>query len=215
VVTGGSDIQEKWTAAQIIERRFHCDEHPSLPPLAQRRAQEAAMRRLYAGLLRIPFTGERAAGQPFPSVTDFGCGPESLLLCTDVDHAHSVAVDPLEFSEEDERRYRDLCIRRDRVKGEAFHDQQTEESWLYNCLQHVEDPTGLLVRAAQTARNVVRIFEWVDVPPDALHLHVIRAGAIEEVLRDHGFGRLYVTTGVSSHNPYWTQSFYAAVWEKL
>lgn len=200
----------RWEAAQRGERTFHCDEHPRLPALAVRRLQEEEQRAWYAGMLRIPLW---PAGEPRDvSVTDFGCGPSSLLLATAWRVAGSVASDPLRFTTADEARYAAAGLVRMYDPVEAHAGPPTDEVWAYNVLQHVQDVELGLAAYARTARTAIRVFEWCRVPTDTLHLHVLTEERLRGPLLAAGWVERRVACGTARHVPYWTQDFYAAVW---
>jgi hypothetical protein len=198
-----------WVHAQTGERRFHCDDVPGWWSVADRRAHEAEMRAWYAGMLRIPL-GPTVRNR---TVTDFACGPDSLLHVSRCwTEAH--AVDPLTFTDEDEARYRDAGIVRHIGTAEAYDKPQTDEAWAYNCLQHTYDWAMALRGIARTARHTVRLFEWVEVPTDELHLHTLTEPALRNVLTSEGFREVLFVRGESAEHPHWAQRFYASVWER-
>ena len=47
-----------------------------------------------------------------------------------------------------------------------------DEVWFFNILQHTIDPHALLEKAKRCAR-LIRVFEPIDCPVDAMHLHVL------------------------------------------
>jgi hypothetical protein len=204
-------IQARWIAAQVGERQFHCDYVDAWGPhadVAIRRTREAQMRHWYAGMLGIPVQVE-----PMHSVTDFACGPESLLL-THPQHAQMVAVDPLRFTDADEARYAAAGITRVVAPMEQYNGQ-TDEVWLYNCLQHVIDWDAALRVACRTARHYLRLFEWVEVPTDALHLHTLEASAMYNILCTEGFRAQQNIEGQHAMYPGSPTRFIAGVWERV
>jgi hypothetical protein len=204
-------MQARWIAAQIGERRFHCDyvdAWGSHADVAPRRAREEIMRHWYAGMLRIPHTVQTDA-----SVTDIGCGPNSLLL-TYPTTGQMIAVDPLRFTDADEDAYARAHIARHIGAAERYDGPLTDEVWLYNCLQHVIDWERVLTVACQTAQNVVRIFEWIDVATDALHLHRLAEPDLRRVLHHNGFREQHMVRGETANDIYAPTRFYAALWER-
>jgi len=198
-----------WVKAQAGERSFHCDEDGwGGSTLAERRAREQIQRGVYAGLLGIGYEVAPA------SVTDIGCGPESLLLIAPA--ARMVAVDPTAFLPEDEARYAAAGITRAIVPAEEYVGPQTEEVWMYNCLQHTIDPMKVLGVVTAHAAARIRIFEWTHVPTDALHLHKLSEAQLIGALQRAGFtpersvlGRLEERPGTRP------TSFYAGVWRRV
>jgi hypothetical protein len=103
------------------------------------------------------------------SVIDLGAGPCSLLLKC-VNCWNCKAVDPLTFPAWIAMRYRDAGIRYEQEQAERITDTGFDEAWIYNVLQHVEDPE-LVIRRAQRAAKVVRVFEWLGIADGIGHLH--------------------------------------------
>jgi hypothetical protein len=204
-------VEARWIAAQAGERTFHCDDVEGWganTSAAARRIQEAKMRAWYAGMLGIPLSVDS-----FDSVTDFACGPESLLL-THPQTGRMVAVDPLEFLPEDEARYAREGIERVVLPMELYTGEATTEVWMYNCLQHVMDWEAALRVVCRTALERVRMFEWVGVPTDSLHLHTLEEGAMRNVMVSEGFRELSMVRGERGLYPYTPTAFYSGVWER-
>jgi hypothetical protein len=114
------------------------------------------------------------------SVLDIGGGPVSLLLKC-VNRGICWVVDPGDYPEWVRERYEHTGIGYDWNPGEVLMDdalipQRTgwDEAWIYNVLQHVDDP-ALVVRNARKAANIVRIFEWLDIEAYEGHPHKLTA----------------------------------------
>ncbi len=113
------------------------------------------------------------------SVLDVGGGPMSMTLrCWDA--SHLVVVDPCNWPASVERRYRNYGIQFIREAGEeldklALSTEQYDEVWVYNVLQHTQEPQIVVNNAvARVARGgVLRIFEWLNIPADECHPHVL------------------------------------------
>jgi hypothetical protein len=205
-------IEQRWIAAQVGERRFHCDYMHEWGPHADpnvRRVREAASRAWYAGMLEIPYAVPEGA-----SVTDFCCGPQSLLT-TYPTTGRMVAVDPLRFTDEDERTYATRGIERAVMPAERYAERPTTEAWCYNGLQHVMDWEAALRAVCHAARDTVRIFEWVGVPTDSLHLHTLEVQPMQAVLQSEGFLERSVVVGHRAHAYGEPSAFYAAVWGRV
>jgi hypothetical protein len=211
---------EEWVKAQKGELAFHVAERPGQRPLTVRRAEEARMQRWYAGMLSIEVGTQRRPRPPHgPSVTDFGGGPASLLLQS-VGWGRAIVVDPLTFTEADEERYRSSGILRSCARAEEYGGIATDESWCYNCLQHVVDWRVALHRIAETARQRIRLFEWVNVPTDKLHLHTLAADEIVGKLAALGFRDDWRVAGHARKlgaggRGGWSQDFYAGVFTRF
>lgn len=115
------------------------------------------------------------------SILDIGGGPVSMLLkCHDA--GPSFVVDPLldDYPEHIDMsydpaypkwvtgRYHEKGITVVRSRGEDLtpdigEPDAFDECWIYNCLQHVDDP-ALVLKNALTVCRKLRIFEWVNQP---------------------------------------------------
>ena len=106
------------------------------------------------------------------SVTDIGSGPWSLLLRC-YNSGGLIAVDPIPWPTSVLRRYATYNIQFIQKGGEDVGDlPMADEVWIYNCLQHVEDPIKVLANAKKIGRRI-RIFEWLNTPVDTYHLHTL------------------------------------------
>ena len=104
------------------------------------------------------------------SVIDIGGGPTSMLLKT-VNLKNGLVVDPLSYPKWTHERYRAKGIEVSVMRGEDFafdYIEKYDEAWIYNCLQHTDDPE-LIIKNALNAAKILRIFEWVDIPPHDGH----------------------------------------------
>lgn len=212
------DAATRWQDAQIYERAYHCDPDG----IAARRATSRMHRRWYAAMLDIPAKCDAGF---FPDLTprvvaEFGSGPLGMILETPLAAPGSLAIDPLTFLPEDEARYEKAGMQRLVTPGEWVPEEVAfEEAWICNCLQHTMDPDAV-IRAALRATSAVRVFEWVNVPPDRLHLHTLTEGRITGPLVQAGFVCVGETRGerAKRHPIYgdeWRQAFYAGVWVRL
>lgn len=135
------------------------------------------------------------------SVVDFGCGPVSMLLKT-FNGGELVGVDPCDYPEWVDARYLAHGVEVFRQTGESVEwDEKTfDEAWIYNCLQHVEDPAKIISNMRKCAR-LIRLFEWVDMPPTIGHPHMLNAtvldrwlggrGTVENINENGAVGRCY------------------------
>lgn len=112
------------------------------------------------------------------SVLDLGGGPTSMLLKTQTT-GRRVVVDPCPYPEWVVVRYYANGIEYRRAPAETFDDAQVfDECWIYNVLQHVEQP-ALVARAAKSCARVVRVFEWIDFPPHMGHPHELKSATLD------------------------------------
>jgi len=104
------------------------------------------------------------------SVIDIGGGPASLLLKSIRDKSCTV-VDPCEYPDWVKKRYEEARIVHFQEKGENISlIVHYDEAWIYNCLQHTDNPAIICENALKVAK-IVRIFEWVDTGVHEGHPH--------------------------------------------
>ena len=117
------------------------------------------------------------------SVLDIGGGPVSLLLkCVNV---RGTVVDPIQFPGWVYARYNCAGIEWAIEKGEDVNEEGFDEVWLYNVCEHVDDPE-LVIQNAQRAGKLIRIFEWIDTPPNIGHPHTLTERWLNEMLGGEG-----------------------------
>lgn len=132
------------------------------------------------------------------SVLDIGGGPASLLLkCVNV---NGKVVDPLDFPKWVYDRYELAGIAYELVPGEELNEAGYDEVWIYNVLQHVEDPEKIIENAMKAAK-LIRIFEWVGMKPSPGHKTLSESdlnrwlggeGKVEQLTGQNGcFGKAY------------------------
>jgi 2-polyprenyl-3-methyl-5-hydroxy-6-metoxy-1,4-benzoquinol methylase len=125
------------------------------------------------------------------SILDIGGGPTSLLL-----KCHSggrqVVVDPCSYPEWVRARYEAAGIEYIVELGEYLNylkaiieRDRFDEAWIYNVLQHTDDPAEI-IHHARTFAKAVRIFEWVEIPAHPGHPQELKPGLLSEWLG--GFG---------------------------
>jgi hypothetical protein len=116
-------------------------------------------------------------------VLDIGGGPTSLLLkCVNVE---GTVLDPLLLPEWVKSRYQVTGIELLRGTGESVIVDGFDECWIYNVLQHTENPE----KVAQNARNaakLIRLFEWIDTPMNEGHPHSLTKGLLDGWLCGEG-----------------------------
>jgi hypothetical protein len=102
-------------------------------------------------------------------IVDIGGGPSSMLLkCKNL--VEGLVIDPIDYPQWTKDRYASHNIKVLVQGGEIAPVDTWDEAWIYNCLQHTEDPK-LIIRNALSKAQVVRIFEWIDIPPHEGHPH--------------------------------------------
>jgi 2-polyprenyl-3-methyl-5-hydroxy-6-metoxy-1,4-benzoquinol methylase len=116
------------------------------------------------------------------SICDIGGGPISILLHYKT--VNSVVVDPLPIPEIFKENYSRHGLAFVPMKAEdflsSFIGQKFDEVWIYNCLQHVQDPE-LILSLVHKVAPVLRISEPCNYPPNELHPHLFTPEYIWDV----------------------------------
>lgn len=169
----------KWQQAQKWEKEWW--------NACQNTYYEEMKQLLYAekmGLVRVP-----DAKTPYRfdlreiSVLDIGGGPVSLLLkCVNV---RGKVVDPLPLPKWVKERYKLVGIECEQIKAENIKEKGFDEVWIYNVLQHAENPQKI-IQNARRAGKIIRIFEWMNTPPSEGHPHTLTEKELNEWLNGEG-----------------------------
>jgi 2-polyprenyl-3-methyl-5-hydroxy-6-metoxy-1,4-benzoquinol methylase len=108
------------------------------------------------------------------SVLDIGGGPCSLLLKA-AGGGSLVVMDPLPAPPWIRLRYHEACITQDFLAGEAemTFPGPYDEVWIYNVLQHTENPQRVAKNALTALKpgGTLRVFEWIDTEINEAHPH--------------------------------------------
>jgi hypothetical protein len=157
------------------------------------------------------YMGLRRKGYSFDvggnSIIDIGGGPTSMLLKTINLGQRGTVIDPLKYPDWIYARYAAKRITPIVIRGEDLiikhFAKGYDEAWIYNCLQHTDDPE-LIIKNALSAAKTLRIFEWVNVPAHDGHPIELTKNKLDEwigkegqtiMLADAGcFGRAYFNT---------------------
>jgi glycosyltransferase involved in cell wall biosynthesis len=137
-------------------------------------ADEEAKQVFYADQMGVPRWGSHLVGAVFDaggkSILDIGGGPVSLLLrCKN--RGRSLVVDPIRWPDWIHERYRTAGITYLQMYAEDLDlIERFDEVWIYNVLQHVQDP-ALVIHRARAHGKVVRVFEWIDAEVNVGHPH--------------------------------------------
>lgn len=107
------------------------------------------------------------------TILDIGGGPVSMLLKAKNLKAGFVC-DPTPYPKWVSERYTAKKITLWKGEGETEQDTTYDEVWIYNVLQHVRDPEKIIQNALRAA-PVLRLFEWIDIPPHEGHPHMLTA----------------------------------------
>lgn len=109
------------------------------------------------------------------SVLDIGGGPTSMLLKCE-NRGRSKVADPCDYPSWVVNRYTEARIAYVKIQGEELLPgkkipgkiDKWDEVWIYNVLQHTEDPKRI-IRNAKLLGKTIRIFEWLDIPAHEGH----------------------------------------------
>lgn len=144
--------------------------------------QEELKQTVYARLMKIDYDLRGS------SVLDIGGGPISLLLkCRN--RGNCYVVDPLKVPEWVKQRYRENNIIFASRKGEELQNHpKVDETWIYNVLQHTENPE-LVIQNARKCSKIIRIFEWIEEPISDGHIHTLHEEELNKWLG--GYGKTY------------------------
>jgi SAM-dependent methyltransferase len=106
-------------------------------------------------------------------IVDIGGGPVSLLLKTSA--ARKVVADPCDFPNWVYKRYEHNNVYPIKIGGEELDKYITREDfdevWLYNVLQHTQDPYKIFKNAYDALKpgGTFRFLDWVDTPTNTAH----------------------------------------------
>jgi len=101
------------------------------------------------------------------SILDVGGGPTSMLLLAE-GYDLATIVDPCEYPKWTIERYKEIGIEFIKEKGEnlleisQISSRVYTECWIYNVLQHVEDPAKIVSNIRKVSR-IIRVFDWLEV----------------------------------------------------
>jgi hypothetical protein len=121
------------------------------------------------------------------NIVDIGGGPYSILLkCKNL--GKCFVVDPNHYPLWVNERYKIKGITVLEKMGEKIKPKdfpEIDEVWIYNCLQHVENPEKIIQNAKKIGK-IVRIFEWLEIGLDNGHLHVLHEDEMNKWLGGNG-----------------------------
>jgi hypothetical protein len=112
-------------------------------------------------------------------IVDLGGGPSSMLLKVAHDVTGSMVLDPIEYPAWTQARYAHRGIRIHVGDAEDVIFAGFQEAWIYNCLQHTHDPQRI-IRNALMAAPILRLFEWIDIPPHEGHPQMLTEALLNE-----------------------------------
>jgi len=161
---------------------------------------------VYANFMGIPIIGYSFdAGEK--RILDIGGGPVSMLLkCRKL--VEGKVCDPIDYPKWTKERYNSHNISVNVISGEDVNETGWDEVWIYNCLQHV-DSVEKIINNAKRAAPVLRIFEWINIPPHPGHPHMLTKEILDKLIAVPGSGTVTLSErgcygtayyGVFKHN---------------
>jgi hypothetical protein len=95
------------------------------------------------------------------SILDVGGGPVSMLLkCRNLKQGH--IVDPCDYPAWTIERYKCAHITVSKCQAEEMDVTGFDEVWMYNLLQHVQNPAKIVANSLK-AGKIVRVFDWLEI----------------------------------------------------
>jgi glycosyltransferase involved in cell wall biosynthesis len=117
-------------------------------------------------------------------VIDIGGGPVSMMLKTP-QILEGKVYDPSTYPDWTIERYKEHNITYVKLGGEQVNEEEYDEVWIYNCLQHTQDPE-LIIQNAKRAAKTLRIFEWLDTPQEIGHPQILTQENLEKWIGQKG-----------------------------
>lgn len=121
------------------------------------------------------------------SVVDIGGGPFSMLYGYP-ERGRCAVVDPLPIPQDCVDRYRQGGIEFLQLPAEVYMREYSgpkfDEAWIYNCLQHVQDPIAILSAVPKCAK-VLRICEPMETIVEMYHPHSFGVDEFIGLIRKH------------------------------
>lgn len=168
------DYNNKW---QLIKKKFWGN--------CMNTFDEEQKQYKYAELMGLKCSGYSFQLDEPSKILDIGGTPVSILLKTNKILPHSLIVDPLmnEYPLWIKERYKhaniDTCnLFLDQI--EKINDN-FDETWIYNVLQYTTDPVKILKNIKKKSR-ILRIFEWIDIPPNNGFKHMLTEKMLNNAL---------------------------------
>ena len=119
------------------------------------------------------------------NILDLGGGVTSMLLKAINRGSDCIVVDPILAKCPkwvlDRYASADIFYTSQMAEAVDIKAKKFNEVWLYNVLQHVQDPIAVLKTAKRLGKSI-RIFEWLDTPPHEGHPNTITKEMIDKVL---------------------------------
>ena len=124
-------------------------------------------------------------------IVEGGAGPRGSILNTKGNFKRGIVVEPLidRWPPEIRKDYEDIGVEIiDAPYEDLDIDEQVDETWFFNVVQHVLDPTEQLELAKKTSK-VVRVFEGLCQTTDQAHPWTVSEELFTNVFGD--FGKIF------------------------
>ena len=124
-------------------------------------------------------------------IVEVGAGPRGSILHTKGNFKRGVIVEPLidRWPAEIRKDYEDIGVEIVVAPYEDLEiDEEVDETWFFNVVQHVFDPKEQLELAKKTSKTI-RVFERIGRLTDIAHPHYITKETFTDVLGD--FGKIF------------------------
>ena len=124
-------------------------------------------------------------------IVQVGAGPRGSILSTEGNFKRGIVIEPLidRWPSNIRGDYEKVGIEIIAAPYEDLDiDEQVDETWFFNVVQHVFDPKEQLELAKKTSK-AVRIFESIGSVTDTAHPHFITPETFTDVLGN--FGKIY------------------------
>ncbi|HEX5321811.1 MAG TPA: hypothetical protein VFW46_21820 [Stellaceae bacterium] len=138
---------------------------------------------VYARMMGIARSG-RGFDAGGKRILDIGGGPVSMLLKAD-NLPLGMVCDPILYPDWVIARYAAKGIVFLNLPGEELRNFGWDEVWIYNVLQHTRDPARIIENAYKAA-PVIRLFEWIDIPPHQGHPQMLTEAGLTKWLGSEG-----------------------------
>jgi len=151
---------ERWHEAQEGERRFHNNHNQSF--VSMRTMYESSYKQYFAYVeIDTDLKGKR--------ILEIGCADiPALYFCSN--YIDSAIIEPLPSKTLDWiAGHMDITIYREPAETLEL-DEQYDEIWLFNVLQHVIDPDKIVSNCKEWAHRI-RYFEPIDTAINEVHPH--------------------------------------------
>jgi 2-polyprenyl-3-methyl-5-hydroxy-6-metoxy-1,4-benzoquinol methylase len=169
-----------WNKAQEFEKEWH--NKVSANTFHEEEKQFVYAEKMGLEFYKNPYTPYNLKN--YGKVLDIGGGENSLLLKAE-EPRDCVVLDPCDYPQWVTDRYKWKGIDFIQGKAEEMSLEGFDSCWLYNVLQHTEDPEKVCYNAKK-AGKLIRIFEWIETPTNIGHIHTLTKKDLDKWLGGYG-----------------------------